>query len=287
MNEPIVYIERISIQGLYGQYNLEWNLNKNVNILVGINGSGKTTIFNIVDYLFSGNLKKIKQYNLKYVSIAFNKESQLNLVEFFNNEKNTLYHILPLENRYTKINTFDVPSKSRTKSILDDALEELIFKKKEDNAFTFLDYRLNILENPKNDVLQIQKYQKKINDFFSLINTFFKDSNKIIETNKKNNSIKFINIENGTEISLRQLSAGEKQLLILLFKVFLQDEKPSILILDEPEISMHIRWQQILIDTLIELNPNMQLIASTHSPSVFGKGWSGHIFRMEELYINE
>ena len=65
--------------------------------------------------------------------------------------------------------------------------------------------------------------------------------------------------------------------------VFLQDERPTILLMDEPEISLHISWQSKLIDTIRNLNPNCQLILTTHSPSIFAKGWQDRIVYMEDL----
>ena len=115
MSDVTVYIGKISIRGLYDKYNFEWKLNRNVNILVGINGSGKTTLFNIVDYLFTGNLKKLKQYNINHVSVYFNEELHFGPISYSIGEKNTAYNILPIKNKYSKINTFDVPSNARGK----------------------------------------------------------------------------------------------------------------------------------------------------------------------------
>jgi hypothetical protein len=53
----------------------------------------------------------------------------------------------------------------------------------------------------------------------------------------------------------------------------LQRKQNSVLLLDEPEISLHLSWQRKLIDTLREINPNCQLIIVTHSPSIYGDGW--------------
>ena len=53
--------------------------------------------------------------------------------------------------------------------------------------------------------------------------------------------------------------------------------------MDEPEISLHISWQSKLIDTIRNLNPNCQLILTTHSPSIFAKGWQDRIIYMEDL----
>ena len=67
------------------------------------------------------------------------------------------------------------------------------------------------------------------------------------------------------EIQHQSLSSGEKQLLILLTQTLLQEKQPFIYIADEPELSLHIEWQHKIISAIKELNPNVQIIAATHS----------------------
>ena len=55
MGEEIKYISKIEIKGLWGKYDLEWNLQPDVNVLSGINGSGKSTILNCVFKLITSN----------------------------------------------------------------------------------------------------------------------------------------------------------------------------------------------------------------------------------------
>lgn len=59
-------IQKIEIRNIWGKYNFRWeNLNPDVNILTGINGSGKTTFFNIIDALLSADIKRLKLYNIE------------------------------------------------------------------------------------------------------------------------------------------------------------------------------------------------------------------------------
>ena len=85
------------------------------------------------------------------------------------------------------------------------------------------------------------------------------------------------------KIQLEQLSSGEKQILLILTTVFLQEEKPNVLLMDEPEISLHIGWQDKLIEKLRLLNPQCQLILTTHSPNIFVNGWEDKIIFIEDL----
>ena len=85
------------------------------------------------------------------------------------------------------------------------------------------------------------------------------------------------------KIQLDQLSSGEKQMLLILTTVFLQEEKPNVLLMDEPEISLHINWQDRLIEWIRQLNPYCQVILTTHSPNIFANGWEDKIVFIQDL----
>lgn len=66
------------------------------------------------------------------------------------------------------------------------------------------------------------------------------------------------------------LSKGEKTLLCLLLAVYLNKDTETVFLLDEPDLSLHIKWQKQLIKSLRVLAPNSQFIISTHSPAMIG-----------------
>jgi len=70
----------------------------------------------------------------------------------------------------------------------------------------------------------------------------------------------------GEGIGLTSLSSGEKHLLQILVQVLLVRE--SLLMIDEPELSMHVDWQKELIHSLRTLNSEAQLVLATHSPEI-------------------
>ena len=82
------------------------------------------------------------------------------------------------------------------------------------------------------------------------------------------------------------LSSGEKQMLLILLTVLLQDRKPYVLFMDEPEVSLHVDWQQQLIDLILELNPNVQIILTTHSPAVIMNGWMDRVTEVSDIIVN-
>ena len=79
-------------------------------------------------------------------------------------------------------------------------------------------------------------------------------------------------------IGLRTLSSGEKHLLRIFVEQLLAES--GSMIIDEPEISMHVDWQKKLVRALRDLNPKSQLIMATHSPEVMADVPDGDIFRI-------
>jgi len=118
-------------------------------------------------------------------------------------------------------------------------------------------------------------------EFIAIVNEVFAETKKVIDPNES----KLMFTQEGTEkkLSVKDLSSGEKQMLIILLTVLLQKREEYIVIMDEPEISLHIHWQYSLIDYLLRLNPNAQFILSTHSPSIFGKGWGKKVVYAHKL----
>lgn len=105
------------------------------------------------------------------------------------------------------------------------------------------------------------------------------------KVNRDKNEISFLLANE--EISPFQLSSGEKQMLIILLTVLVQDNKQAILFMDEPEISLHIEWQKKLIQYIRELNPNVQVILATHSPAIIMEGWLDKVFEVSDLIVNK
>lgn len=89
----------------------------------------------------------------------------------------------------------------------------------------------------------------------------------------------------GDTLSVDSLSSGEKQMLIILLTVLSQQNQPAVLIMDEPEISLHIEWQQKLIATVRRLNPNAQLFLTTHSPAIIMDGWMDKVTEVTDITI--
>ena len=113
---------------------------------------------------------------------------------------------------------------------------------------------------------------KKICDSLFSDKTWYED---------KEGRLLFKTNEDGAILRPSPLSSGEKLLLLLILKTLVAQS--TIALWDEPEISLHVAWQQKLISTMRELNPNMQLIIATHSPSILYDGWEQRAINVNRI----
>ena len=74
-------------------------------------------------------------------------------------------------------------------------------------------------------------------------------------------------------------------MLIILLTVLVQNRQPTVLFMDEPEVSLHFEWQKQLIALVRELNPHVQVVLTTHSPAVVMDGWQDCITDVEDIVV--
>lgn len=263
------YIEQVEIESLWsGRRHVEWELDRKVNILSGINGVGKSTILNkLVKSV--GITGDIYNHLLKGVHIKVNPADATHI-------------------RFDVIRSFDRPllnadMLSEVGANLVTELDWQLFKLQR----KFLDYQVNIgnriisaLQSGTPDAaVKAQMLSEPKKKFQDLIDDLFSDTGKkIIRTE---NEIRFSQI--GETLFPYQLSSGEKQMLVILLTVLIEDNLPYVLFMDEPEVSLHIEWQKRLIDLILDLNPNVQIILTTHSPAVIMNGWMDNVTEVSDI----
>ncbi|MEG0601582.1 MAG: AAA family ATPase [Mucinivorans sp.] len=86
------------------------------------------------------------------------------------------------------------------------------------------------------------------------------------------------------EIPFVALSSGERQVFRLLYSILVSPEA-SILVLDEPEISLQIDWQKVLLEDILRLNVDLQILVATHSPAIIMNGWVDCVSEISSLSI--
>ncbi len=276
MEQQANYIRRIEIEGLWGRFNIGWDLRPDVNILSGINGVGKTTILNrSVSYLeeLSADIK---------LSGEMKSDIKNGVHLFFDNPKATYISYDVIRSYDRPLIMGDFTARMADKNVKSELDWQLYLLQRR-----YLDYQVNIGnkmiemlssndEEQRNKAANLsfakRRFQDHIDDLFSY-------TRKTID--RKRNDIAFY--QDDELLFPYKLSSGEKQMLVILLTVLVQDNKHCVLFMDEPEASLHIEWQQKLIAIIRELNPNVQIILTTHSPAVIMEGWLDAVTEVTDI----
>ena len=263
------YIKQIEIDSLWsGKKHIVWNLDRQVNILSGVNGVGKSTILNkVVKGLTAGG--EFPSHMLKGVHITVEPDEAKWI-------------------RYDVIRSFDRPllnmdTISKMNVSLATELDFQLFQLQR----KYLDYQVTIgnriiaaLQSGEPDAAQkAQELSAPKKRFQDLIDDLFSETGKKIV--RTENEIRFSQI--GETLVPYQLSSGEKQMLAILLTVLVEDNLPYVLFMDEPEVSLHVEWQERLIELILSLNPNVQIILTTHSPALVMNGWMDRVTEVSDI----
>ena len=151
----------------------------------------------------------------------------------------------------------------------------------------YLDYQVNIgnriievLESCDSEAAQkAAEISRPKKVFQEMVDRLFAETGKALV--RDSNEIRFT--QTGETLTPYQLSSGEKQMLAILLTVLVEDNQHYVLFMDEPEVSLHVEWQQKLIDLIVELNPNVQIVLTTHSPAVIMNGWMDRVTEVSDI----
>ncbi len=286
-------ITHVSIKNIFVVKNVEWSLGDDVSILIGKNGCGKSTILKLIDACIRNDNKTLESFNSPYVELTIKKT-------FDNGEikKSVITQgKSPTNINLVMVNTFDNKSDIEQKEFfeLDNQLLKLMAQfgdlqrgltqevnKKVGEKIKFRDKIISDLALGHTDeITYLQTLTSEINlvtsdingplvTFSKIINEFFSGTNKSLDINHETAPmmVQLINDDIPKHIKVTELSSGEKQLLIIFLTVVLQRDKSFILLMDEPETSLHVEWQATFIDKIKELNSNVQIIIATHNPLI-------------------
>lgn len=132
----------------------------------------------------------------------------------------------------------------------------------EQSIIKFVD--MIVYEQEKSAKVAYQEMQDKLSILFEQFGLIIQ-----FKTLNKDKKVFFTN-KRGEEIELSQLSTGEQALLSKLFYFYLADVRDSIILIDEPELSLHPKWQSHIVALYRQLakEKNNQIILATHSPQI-------------------
>lgn len=133
---------------------------------------------------------------------------------------------------------------------------------------------LNIFDSERKKMFEANK---SIRNYLDTLEKFLSESGKRLWFSEESLQLAFY-IESagekaeGVGRNLKDLSSGERQILIVLTYLAFLSGPDSIFIIDEPELSLHLRWQGYLIEALQKLRPpGSQILIATHSPEIAGR----------------
>jgi len=215
-------------------------------VLAGVNGSGKTSL-----------LEFINQYNfLKIIGIPDEKDYIECKGGVVISASLTEAEILPLKKKYSPI--YFSSGMDDSKKVEKEFIKTFYFFLKAK------DYR------PSEVKEHFHNYMKEI---FNGLDLTFRYSHL-----DRDDNVWFIN-DNGEQFEINNLSTGEKTLLSKILYLYFLDYKEKVILIDEPELSLHPSWQNKVLkiyENFAKQN-NCQIIIATHSPHIIGSAKSEYI----------
>ena len=116
---------------------------------------------------------------------------------------------------------------------------------------------------------QVNDVKQRTNDYLTTVNDFIRDGGKTMSFNNIG-ELTFKLEHNDEEKSIASFSSGEMQLVVILTHLYFNPEvaAANVFIIDEPELSLHVEWQEKLVDGILGAANATQFILATHSPAI-------------------
>jgi predicted ATPase/ABC-type dipeptide/oligopeptide/nickel transport system ATPase component len=219
--------------------------------------------------LTGGYLKDV--INRTYSSISFKQ------IEAF--KKDALSSIL------SRIDDIVISKQEKTKLIdfVSDVNQKGAIEKEENKIIAYFIYRLSEIYN------ELMKEEEDIKRFISICNEFSGNKRFVYDNiNFKINIHPFVNgkIRKKEEILLKDLSSGEKQIISLFSHIYLSRKNNFFIIIDEPELSLSVPWQQRFLVDVVNNKRCDGIIAVTHSPFIFDNELEKYASALNEFITN-
>ena len=292
-------IKNLHIKEFKGLRDISINFEKNdepldLVVLAGSNGSGKTRILeSILDYF---NIVLVVPEEAQNKIELFFESMEEKCIDKLGHELSFMY-CLKFGSKEKKISVGSVEARyldiKKELNILPKIIyapAEMNFKKMDMASTTLIqEYNfINIVNTNlvkdipsyiatkiisaifKNKNEKVGDVQKKV---FDEINEIFENLSidvKVEDISQDGRNITLFTNSSGDKFDINELSSGEKQLFLRTLAIKMLNPENSIILIDEPELSLHPKWQQRIVDVYRKIGKNNQIIIATHSPHILG-----------------
>ena len=292
-------IKNLHIKEFKGLRDISINFEKNdepldLAVLAGSNGSGKTRILeSILDYF---NIVLVVPEEAQNKIELFFESMEEKCIDKLGHELSFMY-CLKFGSKEKKISVGSVGARyldiKKELNILPKIIyapAEMNFKKMDMASTTLIqEYNfINIVNTNlvkdissyiatkiisaifKNKNEKVGDVQKKVFDEINEIFEILDIDVKIEDISQDGRNIPIFTNSAGDKFDINELSSGEKQLFLRTLAIKMLNPENSIILIDEPELSLHPKWQQRIVDVYRKIGKNNQIIIATHSPHILG-----------------
>ena len=309
-------IEKVHIKNIRGIKDLELSFKKDnkildVIVLAGVNGSGKTTILEAIkDFFYNENVNydELEKSNVN-LDIFFEKfekknieEAEKSSIDNYEHKLRDFFNALQSYSYYRKNNNdyyqgqiskrFDnppkiiyVPAENKFENV-ETKSTTLLRKYQFINIInsnvirdlpSYIATRRNYLATIEEDLTMKEVTNKVVNEINGIFDILELDV-KLKGFSKDEKTLPIFENSASEEFDINDLSSGEKQLFLRTLSIKMLEPNNSIILIDEPELSLHPKWQQRIIEVYKKIGENNQIIVATHSPHILGSVSNENIF---------
>ena len=246
-------------------------------VLIGENGSGKTSLLKCIYDSFDideRSYKEVLENKVELTPALYTTTVKLNDNEIGLLHPDIVFEVgdkpnepkvvfMPTEINFEKVNKVDNTFKVKT------YLQNIVDQNMTENIPSMIATKMNkeIFKNRSKTIGEvIDNVCDDINGIFKIMNLDV----KLVGLSEDNDTRPIFKNSLGKEFDITGLSSGEKQLFLRALSLKFLEVNNSVILIDEPEISLHPQWQRKIIDVYKSIGENNQLIIATHSPHIVG-----------------
>lgn len=298
-------IKNLQIKEYNGLENLDINFESegkvlDLIVLAGINGSGKTRVLeSVLDFFYKIEMfyKSQNKIELFYEEIENESIKTVGNIDVFYNELKNGSKGAFLSPKYLEIKkilkkfpkiiyvpteiNFQKVQKAQTNFKKEYSFINIVDSYEIKDIPSYIATRISKVANEEENLTMGQVRKKvfaEINGIFEILELDV----KLSEISKDENSMPIFTDSSGKKFGINELSSGEKQLFLRTLAIKMLEPENSIIMIDEPELSLHPKWQQKIVDVYRKIGRNNQIILATHSPHILGSVEKENIILLEK-----